>query len=413
MERKLAHLVSLIGINSVLDNIVANVIERISFDSSIFSCFHYKTFAKFVSTKSIKIDLFSPCSLDTRNPDIFELLEFGCRKWLLQLGTDETIKHPNSLKFVTSLRCKAPLVQNILSLKSYRLTTLEIIIDLTNRADIDMVCVAYDQLRSWCNDKDHGKRRNKLIVSINFTGYFKKETFGLQVAHMVTLMKLHKNANFDFEINPRRPSRPYPFAPCVYPLLAKNLIDKVALQTTGDTAGLKAVSFINGAIGLKNLSLELMESTGETTPVSFTISNPTVSCVHMCSNPGPQFDPCFARMPALKELGLYDCTVTVKCINSLPKSLAKLSLLDVDFCEFTENNYTPNCKWWWTDTTFSIKLPIHLRTLYLNGTPDRICFPRISNIKRLRKLADVSILIHDEENDDDVLVGGPYTFLLF
>ncbi|GME70355.1 unnamed protein product [Ambrosiozyma monospora] len=286
----------------------------------------------FESKNSIKIDLFTPCTIDTSRPNIPKLLRSGCRKWRLQIDNADTIEYPNCVKFVTSLRCHVSLVQKILESKSSRLTTLEVIIDLVNGTDIKMFGDAYDQLMAWCHVKDHGKRKNKSIVTIRFVGFRKEVTLRVQVVHMVILMKLHKNEDFDFELNDsHNPSRYYPFAQCVYPLLSNSFIDSVAFQTTMDAAGLKAIPFVDGATRLKNLFLELVESTGKSTTVSFTISNPSISHIHLCSKPGPQLDPCFEHLPSLKELNLYDCTVTVECINSLPRSLAKLTLIDFDF----------------------------------------------------------------------------------
>ncbi|GME84717.1 unnamed protein product [Ambrosiozyma monospora] len=137
---RLPHLTTLIGIDSILDNILADVIKELTFGERIFYSKHLKKFVDFVLAKSVKINLHASFGIELDKVGI-KLLNHGCYEYTSTVSDKTLVNfYYNHLEFITFLGCDLDLLGHLfevteelkllVSLKCLKISTKSSQIDL-------------------------------------------------------------------------------------------------------------------------------------------------------------------------------------------------------------------------------------------------------------------------------------------
>ncbi|GME75301.1 unnamed protein product [Ambrosiozyma monospora] len=394
-QTPLHHLTVLMGIDTVWDKLLAEAIEELTFDHSIFYSKQLDKFVDFVLTHSIKIHLKAPYRIKLNKLGL-ELLHHGCRRYIstvnsetldLDLDLDVNVDvDVNSLEFITFLNCALESLGDVfkwtknLELLEH-LTCLKI---LTASSQMDLLDeeIVY-KLVSWRRECV-GNRKKRVVLSFDLN-YLDKKSL---LASVFVSKLAYFNRNEDFEIvyqglhasgslGTHLLSNPYEYdIPLVELLELTNPLDNPALgelvQTAQDADRIMAL--------VEDDTLEYHIST------DFTVTKMANDFTYMqILVTKSKFS--FKYVGSLKSLVLMNCTISYECLNSLPDTLMSLTMRSIKF-----NDYKfPK-----------IRLPIHLTTLTVWESPDEgPVLSDIVNRNQLNGLSNVDIVLFMGDAPED------------
>ncbi|GME73958.1 unnamed protein product [Ambrosiozyma monospora] len=190
-----------------------------------------------------------------------------------------------------------------------------------------------------------------MILSIKISGA-PISTRDKQIDELIMyLIEVFKGYEIEIDLG----SSLYPSLDYFHDVITRNLTHSWLFRTELDEHGFQSLSDAKNELNLKTLGLEFCD-TSKSIPKTITFSNPSTEALLVSSRGKTELDLHCKNLLSLKELRLRDCTITFDCLNSLPKSLHKLS---IDKVSLTGPS---NC---------AIKFPSHLQSLSIVAVKDR------------------------------------------
>ncbi|GME72151.1 unnamed protein product [Ambrosiozyma monospora] len=391
------HLLSLIGIHSVLDDVLALVIPRLQFDESLFSDSHFQQFLEFVLSRSIKIEMTinysvrSSNELHTDDPDVLKLLQFGCRKLSNNGGEwidKNMISDANELEFVTLLDFDISSLHSLAEIMDlsqlHRLRTIK----LDMKDAIDSQGGGYkktiENLKSWfCSGRKNFKKQ--LIISwyADEPDYEEDDDEEEEEEQLIMnwasqFINLHKKGVSEFKVNISSNINSISFdsLQCFHCFLEKGVANTFPLRITLDDAGLYSLARLNNSTGVRNLNISVSSSTKEEANCPlFLLSNCYIESISLANFPAGGID--LRNMSSLKKLTFFSSKLNCTVIENLPDTITDLSLVGIESCDLK------GC---------SLMLPKKLQRLRFsyNGS---YSIHKFSNTHQLNELCEINLLV--------------------
>ncbi|GME77373.1 unnamed protein product [Ambrosiozyma monospora] len=406
----LQYLTTLMDIDTILDNILAETIRDLTFDDSIFQSKQLNKFVDFVLAKSIKIHLQAPFSIKLDKVGMI-LLNHCCCEYTSTVS-NKYLKdlYYNHLQFITFLGCDVALLGHLFEVTEelkllVRLKCLKISgifnpeMDLLNqelvqkliawRCHCDCDCDDVCHCKGECECAGHIKKR--VVLSFGL-GYLGNDSASMFVSRLIDL-----NRNGDFEIE-------YHHLIGASELLGSHLLSdsynrditlfnsldsKNPLDNHDDDITLFKLLDLKNPLdnhGLDDLAqiskhtdriMTLIEhDTPDDINKPFFIATKNSSDFTYMGIKYVKSEFSFKHVKSLKEVTLLNCTISYECLNSLPNTLVSLTMDEVHF----------------EDTEFhKIRLPVHLMRLKVSEDFDNEILSDIVNEDQLEELSTTFI----------------------
>ncbi|GMG31125.1 unnamed protein product [Ambrosiozyma monospora] len=416
-------LVSLIGYDARLDDILSLVIQEMQLDVYELDELNETSFEKlanFVLSRSIKVNMIdlrvSDCTHEFLDSSLgMKFLRSGCKKVLFTVAEDERDneidmnEHLLLFKEVTFLKLEIRQLQRLydldFSLLSSRLDCLSV--GTGGTLSVDFLNSIQKDIKKWMLSESTQQKKLILEPCIGFPDepelapkfnhyedLYDYDQPSDEMAHeYIEKLGTFLNKNCDLNIELK-------IEVCLcdsYPQLVESLLSSlsgnnccfpaaVSLNQFNDPEELSDV--FNWLIRIPDLrkfeiSISCLSIEPETTPVinfsSTSIIELNLEYV-MCA---PERGLSFENLNSLEYLDLYECQVSADFFSHLPDSLRSLSLCNVILISSSDG----------------VKLPIGLERLEYRGDTHKCTLPLISNFNDLTQLHEVAV---EKVSSDDV-----------
>ncbi|GME86284.1 unnamed protein product [Ambrosiozyma monospora] len=378
------------GIDTGLDNILAEAITELTFLPPIFESKQLDKFVDFLLEKSIKIHLKGPfgTKLDETGESGIKLLCHGCCEYISEMipfapepDIDSefdlyfTDVDRNSLKVITHLKCELEFLATLMRLTKNmklleRLKCLEVT-RITNFRIDSFIEVMAKKLKAW-RCKGAGNEKRRVVLS------FLLDKFGTDSMLVTKLTDLYNNGDFELKLDGM-----YATKSLGAHILSDSYEDDIKLsnilelKNPLDSPGLEKLAQVSKVIDQISIgTTEVDTLTNCNDKVKLSVTKLASDATYMSILTNSDFS--LKNVGSLKRLLLKNRTVNYECLNSLPDTLLSLEMRFVDFeaSEFPE-----------------IRLPIHLRTLKVSEFLDKDILSNIVNGDQLGELSSASIIL--------------------
>ncbi|GME85177.1 unnamed protein product [Ambrosiozyma monospora] len=323
----LHYLTALMGAHAVLDNILAKIIEELTFDHSIFESKKLNKFVDFVLNKSIKIHLRAPFGIKLDKLG-FELLCHGCCEYTSTVNIDTALvlHDDNDFKFITFLECHYfhllddlfKVTENLKLLEN--LKGLKISITSSNMDWLNDEII--EKLIAWRSEC--GENEQKRVVLSFRLDYFASDPL---FASMFVSKLADLNKNGDFEI--------------LYTGMwaSESLSSHLLVSSYHDDITLFELLDLMNPLDFSALE-QLAQISKDTEKKMALVKEDTIEdrdeINFMATKEGNDFtsiwmqrtnsDFFFGYACSLKDLTLSVCNISYECLNSLPDTLLTLAM---------------------------------------------------------------------------------------
>ncbi|GMG24671.1 unnamed protein product [Ambrosiozyma monospora] len=400
-------LISLIGYDKKLDDILESCMRYIQFDASMLDKRHLPEFFEFIISRSIKVGKLTIEITSFMNQNKFEILQWPVMHTLMKSCSDcvcfkfsPELNNTRNLKFVEEMK---PFLEfgdcldvGYLGLRFVQSGVLQMLGNLTDlKLSLalpemnDQLIEVLEKLESWTKieiqDKEDGekdkkkKKKNKVrSVEVGLLLVYEKLSDDFKLAEV---LKRFEGINFNLKIvhatylNSNKTG--------VFSGIESRIVETEGLVSFDDDITSK---WLEKCINLKKAKLVSITTFSS----SFTVSNDSIEHLEI---DGTQIKDVtsltFCDTKSIRTLTISGITVSSEFLTTLPPLLTQLSLKKVK------------------STMTTMELPACLRILKLSGNSEHVVFPEITNPIQLTSLSEVEINV-EFYNDDPPPTVGPY-----
>ncbi|GMG31836.1 unnamed protein product [Ambrosiozyma monospora] len=378
--------ISLIGLDPIMDDVLALTIQESTFDARLF--WRYGVFdklARFILSRSIKMKklLIGKNILDVMRPLVFQIIADGSQEIKVTIQnlpqpffTFTLLKeHEFYLQYITSLDlsdacwCKE-YVYDAFFLELPRLT--ELIINVNNVSNIASLRKIVEDIRQNLLAPDEVSGFT-LAIKVFFSYAFVEDETEKYVDQLNEFFFDNRDLNLKISISqdPRDCSSIVINRFCANVIHVSSNDQYFAIIISPDQEGFSSMSD-----ELRNVPFvrHLTVTFGPSVTGNIKLSNPMIGKLRV-NDLTPQTSISIREMYSLKSLTLSNCIISYNMINNLPENLREI-------------NFIPSSK---LDDSISanttIKLPIHLKTMNLNFNEIK-SLPKISNGDELKEFKE-------------------------